>query len=436
MMSAGRRAALIASGGLVLLLTLGGQRQTNAGIAVQRVPSTLAIGAKGDQTYPGVASARGQYLVVWNDTRNGFPSDIYGTRVSGTGRVLDPGGIAIARSPPVGTGDGAPAVSSDGTNYLVDWYDGRGNAPPHLIFDVTYGTRVARDGQVLDPDGFWIPAGSAGPVGFDGANYLVVWSTDTGIYGARATPGGTTLDGNGITISTGTRREVTGVAFDGTNYLVVWDEYVKDEEGHGPIFDIRAKRVSPAGVLLDASSISISTAAHSQSDPAVASDGSNFLVLWTDGRNDTTNGTDIYGTRVTPAGVVLDPDGRAIAAGPGGESAPALASDGSGYLAVWQNSRFGQSDIYGARVSSSGVLAAVRILFSTRAPCQVPEVKRHRLRDARRRIAAAGCRLGTVRLAYSMRIGKGRVISQRPRPGARVDAGTPVALIVSRGRKS
>lgn len=92
------------------------------------------------------------------------------------------------------------------------------------------------------------------------------------------------------------------LAFDGTNFLVVWD----DGRG-GYNRDIYGARVTPAGTVLDSNGIAISTALADQWRPAVAFDGTNFLVVWEDQRNGPDD-YDIYGARVTPAGAVLDPN--------------------------------------------------------------------------------------------------------------------------------
>ena len=55
--------------------------------------------AAGDQTLPDVAFNGTDWLVVWNDKRNGgTTTDVYSARVNSVGKVLDPNGIAIATS--------------------------------------------------------------------------------------------------------------------------------------------------------------------------------------------------------------------------------------------------------------------------------------------------------------------------------------------------
>ena len=67
--------------------------------------------------------------------------------------------------------------------------------------------------------------------------------------------------------------------------------------------------------------------------------------------------------------------------------------------------------------------------------CVVPGVRGQRLATARTRLVRANCRLGKVKRAYSLRVRSGRVISQRPRVGARLAELAKVDLVVSRGRR-
>jgi len=141
------------------------------------------------------------------------------------------------------------------------------------------------------------------------------------------------------------------VAFDGTNYLVAW------QDGRGTYYDVYGARVSPAGAVLDPAGIAISTAGNHQEAPSVTFDGTNHLGAWQDSRSGTS--WDTYGARVSPAGAVLDPGGLAISTESGQQLTPTLAFDGTNYLVAWEDSRFGQlageSGPDTARSGASGV---------------------------------------------------------------------------------
>ncbi|MEO0136937.1 MAG: FlgD immunoglobulin-like domain containing protein [candidate division WOR-3 bacterium] len=326
-------------------------------------PSGIAISSVAyRERDPAVAFDGTNYLVVWEDYRSGSYFDIYGARVSTGGVVLDPQGIAISTAT---NSQNYPSVAFDGTNYLVVWYDYRSGS-----YSDIYGARVSTGGVVLDPQGIAISTATNSQnypaVAFDGTNYLVVWndyrSGYLDIYGARVSPNGTVLDPNGIPISTAPYGQYSpSVAFDGTNYLVVWS----DERSGYYIFDIYGARVSPNGTVLDPAGIPISTAAYDQRYPSVAFDGTNYLVVWQDYRSLST--WDIYGARVSTSGAVLDPAGIPISTAAYGQYSPSVAFDGTNYLVVWQDNRSGSSfDIYGARVSTSGtVLDPAGIPIST-----------------------------------------------------------------------
>jgi Ca2+-binding RTX toxin-like protein len=71
----------------------------------------------------------------------------------------------------------------------------------------------------------------------------------------------------------------------------------------------------------------------------------------------------------------------------------------------------------------------------TQLRCVVPNVKGKTVAQARRLLASKRCALGRVTKAYSQKVRKGRVISQRPSVGRRLPRGTRVHVKVSRGQR-
>ena len=313
---------------------------------------------KSQQFNPSVAFADSIYLVAWHDSRNG-PKDIYGARIRQETTVLE-NWLLISRAP---AQQANAAVSYDGSHYLAVWDELRLGTGRDIR-----GLRFEPDETLLDESSIEISAASgdqilpAAAAGGDG--WLVAWQDARGaandIYGARVSSEGALLDGAGIGISLATgAQECPAVAYDGSNYLVVW------QDARAGSYDIYAARVSAAGAVLEADGIAVSTASGDQTHPAVAFDGANFLVLWQDYRSGTSY--DIYGARVSPSGAVLDLSGIAISTATGAQEYPAAAFDGTAYLVAWQDKRGGPyGDIYASRVQPDGtVLDATGISIST-----------------------------------------------------------------------
>jgi eukaryotic-like serine/threonine-protein kinase len=76
------------------------------------------------------------------------------------------------------------------------------------------------------------------------------------------------------------------------------------------------------------------------------------------------------------------------------------------------------------------------VLANTTGLCTAPNVKGKTLPAARKAIARANCGVGKIRRAYSKNVKKGRVISEKPRPGTTLPTGGKVDLVLSRGRKT
>jgi len=294
------------------------------------------------QYNPSVAFDGTNYLVAWE---NEIGRHTRAARVSPDGKVLDHPPIALVSGWQSAVNVN-PTVAFDGTNYLVVFMDLN-----YMCTPTVEGMRVSTDGIVIDSFGSFGIAFTTTPpsIAFDGNNYLVLWSgwPPEGVYGTRVTPGGVVL--GSFVVATDYAEQYPSVAFDGTNYLAVW-QCSRNDSG-----DIYGARVSPAGIVLDPSGIAISTAIDSQRLPTVAFDGTDYLVVWQDRRNGPEY--DIYGTRVSPSGTVLDPAGIAISTATGNQCAPSVAFDGNNCVIAWEDERSGiSSDIYGAIMNTSGMI--------------------------------------------------------------------------------
>lgn len=152
---------------------------------------------------------------------------------------------------------------------------------------------------------------------FGNTVYLVAWSDGrqqpivggADIYCARIEAvTGRVLDSNGILVCHAPDiQNHPAVAFDGTNFLIVWEDIRNRND-----YDIYGARVSESGQLLDATPFLISgRQGKNEVRPTVAFTGGNFLVAWAGVKADPVYG--IYGCRVSSAGTVLDPQGIEIA---------------------------------------------------------------------------------------------------------------------------
>ena len=261
------------------------------------------------------------------------------------------GAVAVPNSDT--TRPGKSGIASDGTNFLL--VSCRDLGPTVGLF----GVALSGSGQVLNTFPISNESCPVGPaVAFDGINYLVVLWRNGQIYGIRVTPGGVVLDAaGGFPISTAGSNFHPAVAFDGTSYLVVWNKFA-----NGTQYEIYGARVTPTGGALG--EFPIFTAPGEQVFPALAFDGTNYLVIWRDTRSGSgpSIDTDLFGTRVTSAGNILDPLGIAIATAPGIQEPGGIAFDGTNYLVVWNHmpmtnmSPPPDGKIFGRRITPAGDL--------------------------------------------------------------------------------
>lgn len=114
-----------------------------------------------------------------------------------------------------------------------------------------------------------------------------------------------------------------------------------------------------------------------------------------------------------------------------GSSVTLTASAGAGSaFAGWTG------DCTGSSTCLLGMTAVHSVTASFVKDCVVPKLKSKRLKAARRAIKAHDCSLGKIERAYSKKVKKGRVISQKPKPHRLLKHGAKIRLTVSRGKHS
>lgn len=319
-------------------------------------PSPIQISSRYPTSLPDVASDGNDWFVVWGDDRyesqSGPDGDIFGARVSADGDVIDENGAPIS----VASGyQHNPTLTWGGAQYLVGWTDSGSDS---CNCDTGRVARVTSSGEVLDPSGIHVSDAPLESIAWDGTRFLVVWRTAAygvgAIKGARVGPDGTVVDPAGLVIADAL-GESPDVVWNGTTYLVVWSDLRAYNSG-GP--DIYGARLTAEGVAPDREGGFLIAASPEYQgmnlQPRVATDGTNFLVTWHSDRNDL-SGSDIYAARVSSTATVLDPNGILVSYSANDQARPAIAFDGSNYLVVWEDYRSRvQPDVYGARVSPEG----------------------------------------------------------------------------------
>ncbi len=310
----------------------------------------IVIG-KGKETQgkPGVAFDGSNFMVVWVELAT---YNIYGARVSWDGTVLDTSAISIS----IGLNEQTrqPSVGFDGTNFMVAWCAYRSGA-----WEV-YASRVTTGGLVLDPDGVQLTTGGNAldrmpGVAFNGTNYQIVWRTPTSqIWTARVTPDLVNLDATaGVSVAVVGTNKYPAIAFDGANYMVVWHKEVIGN-------DIYGARITSDGVVLDPEGFLIYQDTDNQAYPVIGFNGQDYVVSWWDERPRvvTYNGS-TYATRVATDTTVLD--SPPILVFPRTRTSPQINCDGSDCLIVNSEEHdvppyFRLTDAIGRRIARDGTI--------------------------------------------------------------------------------
>jgi len=387
--------------------------RVSAAGAVVGDPAVVADMAEPAFPRPRVAFDGTGYVVVWEH------SGIQRARITPQGAVLDVGGI------PTGSGRD-PDVAFDGTSSLLVWLDDS---------YVIVAQRLSPAGDLLDAAPF--PVGLTDhmalfpAVGCRVGGCTVAWLQPWSDFGpvdgptiraARVTPAGAVLDANPLLIAIDSYPDDAprdlSVGHDSEGSVVVWDHPVQGESGvrqlhvshidsqggvsagalltdlgarpavasdgedtlvvytdqaHDPDFHLRepgiaGRRLGQGGAPIDAAGFTVSLGVNGQRNPTVAFDGSGFVVAWSDDRNYLADQLlDVYAARVTLQGEVLDDSAILVATGATPQHAPQVSAHGEGVLVAWQDFALGEDTLAAARLDADGAVldpAAIQLGYT------------------------------------------------------------------------
>ena len=342
-------------GGLGTMFDIYATRLNLNGAVIDANPIVISNGQY-NQTAPRVAWNGQNWLVAWateGDETSRYTSRVMVARVSPAGVVLD--------NPPIIVDSGGSSllspwsVVSDGSNWMVTWRD---SADGTWVIE---GARISPAGLVLDPGGkhlrrdVWNSGTTNSDIAFAGDEYLLVfeeWGTEGWVINAQRLSLALDPLGSVFRLNTYSPTDAhrPAVASNGTDFLVVWFE----DKWYGWA-QIYGTRVSHTGTVLDANGLPITDfAGYTQFEPDLGWDGSNYIVAHN-------RDYDIYTTRVTSAGAVLDPAGIPVKISTETKIQPAIAAgpSGGGTL-VWTTSF--NADIFAATVASNGTAGEDRVI--------------------------------------------------------------------------
>ena len=266
-----------------------------------------------------VAAAGSRFLVVWQTQDD--VSRVFGSSLNDNG-LFDVKDTAISRSTEPA---GLPSVVFGRDQYLVAWTDGRDAQS-------IYGTGVSVTGDVVGAADVKLASGSPKDVAFgsdrpalawNGRNYLLSFRGN-GIEGSFLSEGLQLLNGQIPLTGVASSQSSPNLAWDGMTYVVQW----LDEGNFSPGMTLLADTIGSDGrIRTNPDWARISTPESPAFSASVASNGGYWLSLWIGA-----DGASHWRTVSSDRRVLgsLSPLTELPLS-----SAPALAGNGTGFLAVY-----------------------------------------------------------------------------------------------------
>ncbi|PIS30812.1 hypothetical protein COT42_02390 [Candidatus Saganbacteria bacterium CG08_land_8_20_14_0_20_45_16] len=313
----------------------------------------------GNQNFAQLISDNaGGAIVVWQDYRNGN-ADILAQRFDQSGNALwANGGVYVCSA---SAGQFNPQITSDGQGgAIITWHDYR-----NAIGEDIYAQRLNSDGQILwEKDGVsivsvagtqWYPKIASDNAG--GA--IIVWSdsrtssSDKNIFAQRINSQGISLwQKDGLPVcSTANNQESPNLIVADDQIIIAWNDA---RSGNN---DVYAQKLDLNGsVQWAADGVALCSFPYPQENPAIASDGNGgAIAVWTDSRTEKAN---LYAQRISDSGNILwAENGIPVAASLNQQGAPLIKkASPDDWLIVWEEDHpwRQKKDLLGQKINSAG----------------------------------------------------------------------------------
>lgn len=257
----------------------------------------------GNQSNPLVVNSQNGFLLLWIHRDRGSadylqPSRLLAMRVDTNGAPLETAPIVVSESPSLIEG---PALTSDGTNYVLAWLDGRGSNYLGLR-----ATMVTSSGIVAVTNGILLNALPNGnrPIrlvgGAEGSFLLWMDLVSNEVRGARISPAGVVLDPSGVPMNLLPGTE-GALGSDGSNHIFVASQY-EPVSATSPTF---RWRIAQANATVS-SAAKIAEANTAADDFSLAFNGSRFLLTTHHGASNVAYFLNPDGTLLVPGPALRD----------------------------------------------------------------------------------------------------------------------------------
>lgn len=223
--------------------------------------------------------------------------------------------------------------------------------PESVLAETTYP--AALDPIIGAAGGGSPPETYAASVAYGGGYFLVAWEDYTSssprvvVSRVRASDG-VAIDPVGVQISAGGAFAAEpAVAFNGTNFVVAW----RDNSSGTP--HVYTQLVSPSTGAQSGGTTTVTTGSNADYSPSVACNGTNCLVAWH--RINGGGKAEVRARRIDGSNLTIGSESL-LSAGADDQYATSVGTDGANYLIAWEGVFSAAWDIRGARVASDGSL--------------------------------------------------------------------------------